>query len=95
MKIFLISGSHPRHLHIHKEIINLGYETKALVMSREEMLPVIPKDLPSIDVKNTFAYLRSSDKSIFVIVIIEGELIFTYMPFFKKCSLSKIFNCCS
>ena len=53
MKIFLISGSHPRHLYIHKEIINLGYETRALVMSREEMLPVIPKDLPSIDVKKT------------------------------------------
>ena len=59
MKIFLISGSHPRHLHIHKEIINLGYETRALVMSREEMLPVIPKDLPSIDVKNMEYHFNS------------------------------------
>lgn len=59
MKIFLISGSHPRHLHVHKEIINLGYETKALVMNREEMLPSIPKGLPRIDVKNMKYHFNS------------------------------------
>ena len=59
MKIFLISGSHPRHLHIHKEIINLGYETRALVMSREEMLPSISSDLPRIDIKNMEYHFNS------------------------------------
>tara|TARA_B100000686_G_C16684945_1_gene914169 strand:- start:287 stop:1093 length:807 start_codon:yes stop_codon:yes gene_type:complete len=59
MKIFLISGSHPRHLYVHKEIINLGHETRALVMSREEMLPLIPKDLPKIDIKNMEFHFNS------------------------------------
>ena len=45
MKILLISGSHSRHLFVHKKIIDLGFKTKAIVMNRENIIPSIPKDI--------------------------------------------------
>ena len=59
MKVFLISGSHPRHLYVHKQLINLGYDSKALIMTREEMMPVIPKNLPKNDKKNMEFHFKS------------------------------------
>ena len=39
MKILLISGSHPRHFYVHKKVIDMNFECKAVVMKREELIP--------------------------------------------------------
>mgnify|MGYP003952536179 CR=1 FL=1 len=42
MKILILSGSHPRHLYIHKEILNSGHDCAAIIMHRENLLPIAP-----------------------------------------------------
>ena len=51
MKLLLFSGSHPRHLFVHKSIIDLGFDYHAIVMEREELLPTPPRDIHESDIK--------------------------------------------
>ena len=49
MKILIISGSHSRHLYVHKKVMECGAECAALVMERESVIPVCPSDVCSQD----------------------------------------------
>jgi hypothetical protein len=42
MKIIILSGSHPRHLYVHRALLELGIECAVVVMQRESLLPTVP-----------------------------------------------------
>lgn len=52
MKIILFSGSHPRHLFIHRAIIDSGMDYRVVVMHREELIPAPPAGLDPRDRDN-------------------------------------------
>ena len=52
MKILIFSGSHSRHLYIHKAIIDAGYDYHAIVMRRESVIPKPPEDITQLDRDN-------------------------------------------
>ncbi len=55
MKILLFSGSHPRHLYVHQKIIDHGYDCRAIIMEREDLIPEINENdstLNEIDINN-------------------------------------------
>ena len=45
MKLLLFSGTHSRHLYIHKSLIDCGYNCSIVLMQREELIPEPPVDL--------------------------------------------------
>ena len=45
MRLILFSGSHPRHLFVNRELLKHFDETLIIVMEREELLPLPPKNL--------------------------------------------------
>ena len=51
MKILIISGSHPRHLYVHKAILETEHECAAIIMERENLLPVAPDGISKEDKK--------------------------------------------
>ncbi len=55
MKVLLFAGTHPRHLFFHKAIVNSGVDYFAIVMERENLIPITPKNILETDKKN---YLR-------------------------------------
>ena len=58
MKILIISGSHPRHLFIHKTVLESGATCAAVVMEREELLPTPPVEICERDRKNFIRHFR-------------------------------------
>ena len=52
MKILIISGSHPRHLFIHQALLESGNKCAAVIMEREELLPIPPKNINKRDHDN-------------------------------------------
>lgn len=52
MKILIFSGSHSRHLYIHKAIIDAGYDYHAIVMRRESIIPKPPEGITQLDRDN-------------------------------------------
>ena len=51
-KALLFSGSHSRHLYIHKSIIEIFEDYKIIIMEREEVTPAIPENIEEIDKEN-------------------------------------------
>ena len=51
-KGILISGSHSRHLHVHRSLLDLFNEVIVIVMKRESVPPQIPSNIPLIDQEN-------------------------------------------
>jgi hypothetical protein len=49
MRILILSGSHPRHLYIHRALIDLGEECAAIIMQRETLLPISPPGTSNSD----------------------------------------------
>ncbi len=52
MKILLFSGSHSRHLFVHKAITSLDIDYQAIVMKRESLIPEVPNKLAEKDIHN-------------------------------------------
>ena len=55
MKILLFSGTHSRHLFLHKKIINSGNECRSIIMEREKIIPKLNNEstkVQSIDRDN-------------------------------------------
>lgn len=52
MKILIFSGTHPRHLFIHRAVVDSGADFMAIVMQREELLPKPPGGIPYRDQEN-------------------------------------------
>mgnify|MGYP001377896937 FL=1 len=52
MKILLISGTHSRHLYLHKKIIDLGLECKAIIMQRESVMQSVNTDSDELENKD-------------------------------------------
>jgi methionyl-tRNA formyltransferase len=52
MKILLFSGSHPRHLFVHKALVENFDIAGVVLMRREEMLPEVPAGTSAHDAKN-------------------------------------------
>lgn len=52
-KAVIFSGSHPRHLYVHKEVINIFDDIRVYVMQRQNLIPDFPKDILDRD-KNNF-----------------------------------------
>ena len=52
MKILLISGSHPRHFYIHRKILKMNFNCKAIIMKRENLIPNFKKLKSVSDKKN-------------------------------------------
>lgn len=49
MKILLLTGNHPRHLHISQIIKNSKHDCFSIIEKREEFLPIPDKNLNSLD----------------------------------------------
>ena len=49
MKILIMIGDHPRHLHLYKTIKSNAFDCSAIIMRREKHLPIIPKKINYID----------------------------------------------
>lgn len=45
MKVIMIAGSHPRHLHVVKQVAATGHLAGVVFMKREELVGDIPKDI--------------------------------------------------
>jgi hypothetical protein len=58
MRILILSGSHPRHLFVHKAILDAGATCAAIVMRREGLLPVAPEGIPAVDAINFERHFR-------------------------------------
>lgn len=58
MRILILSGSHPRHLFVHKAILDSGATCAAIVMKRESLLPVAPEGIPDVDARNFERHFR-------------------------------------
>jgi methionyl-tRNA formyltransferase len=52
MRVIIVSGTHPRHLSIHRKIIERFDVVGAIVMEREELLPTPPSDSAELDQRN-------------------------------------------
>ena len=52
MKVIIFTGTHPRHLFVHKAIVDLGVDYFAVIMKRENLLPTAPKNLLKQDTRN-------------------------------------------
>jgi len=58
VKVLLFSGTHARHMFIHRALIALGIDYFAIVMDREDVLPRAPEGLPKIDTENFDRHFR-------------------------------------
>jgi methionyl-tRNA formyltransferase len=58
MKVVIFSGSHPRHLFVHQEVVASGADCLAIVMQREEVLPKPPDGIPQRDRTNFIRHFR-------------------------------------
>lgn len=84
MRVILFSGTHPRHLYIHEEIIRLGVECAVVVMQREQLIPEPPKNIPEKDKRNFIRHFierQTIEKEVY------GELVpddlFSHIPIYK------------
>jgi methionyl-tRNA formyltransferase len=51
MNLLLLLGSHPRHLYLYK-LLKKKFNIRAIIMQRENNMPIIKKKLKKIDLKN-------------------------------------------
>lgn len=58
MKVLILSGSHPRHLFVHQAILDSGARCAAIVMKRENLLPVPPEGIPAVDRRHFERHFR-------------------------------------
>lgn len=58
-KALLFSGSHPRHLFVHRELLNIFDEYFIIVMERENLLPETPKNTSELDKKNFIKHFKN------------------------------------
>ena len=61
MKILIFSGSHSRHLYVHKSIVDKGYDYHAIVMRREDVIPKPPNGIMQLDEENFIRHFRDRD----------------------------------
>tara|TARA_Y100000992_G_C21155691_1_gene438493 strand:+ start:54 stop:863 length:810 start_codon:yes stop_codon:yes gene_type:complete len=52
MRLIIFSGSHSRHLYVHKKIVKLGFDYLAIVMQRENLIPESPENIEKKDRDN-------------------------------------------
>lgn len=71
MKILLISGSHPRHLYVHKKILEFYKDCSAIIMERESVLPEPPSNVTNRDRK---LFVRHFDDRHKIEASVYGEL---------------------
>ena len=81
MKVLLFSGTHPRHLFVHRAVLQ-GFEVCGVVcMRREEMVPEPPAGISDHDAKNFqrhFADRLAAEQKYFG--EISAEKIFSQVP---------------
>lgn len=51
MRILILSGSHPRHLFVHKALLECGIDCSAVIMERESLIPSLPHGVNSRDAR--------------------------------------------
>lgn len=58
MKILILSGTHPRHLFVHQQVLAGATACAAIVMQRESTMPEPPGGLPARDRENFVLHFR-------------------------------------
>jgi len=61
-KAIIFSGTHSRHLWLHKEVIECFDNVLAIVMKREEVVPLPPQGLEEIDKNNFIRHFKEREK---------------------------------
>jgi hypothetical protein len=61
-KVLLFSGSHARHLFVHKAILESGFDCAVVLMEREDVIPDPPTGIKKTDQDNFVRHFR--DRSI-------------------------------
>lgn len=57
-RALIVSGTHPRHLYVHRGILSLFDDLLIVVMEREDIIPITPNGLNSIDSRNYVRHYR-------------------------------------
>lgn len=52
MKVLIFAGTHPRHLFFHKAVVDSGVNYFAVIMKREDLIPIVPKNILEQDARN-------------------------------------------
>ena len=52
MKVLIFAGTHPRHLFFHKAVVDTGVDYFAVIMKREDLIPIVPKNILEQDARN-------------------------------------------
>ncbi len=63
MRVLFLTGSHPRHLHIAKEMHNAGFLQGLLIEKRESFIPEPASDLPKIDKDNYILHFKKREQA--------------------------------
>lgn len=63
MKVVLLTGSHPRHLHVVNQLVSTGYVVGHVIEQREEFLPQPPSGLEEQDRINFVRHFQDRDAS--------------------------------
>ncbi|MCR8660535.1 formyltransferase family protein [Paenibacillus endoradicis] len=63
MKVVLLTGSHPRHLHVVNQLVNTGYVVGHVIEQREEFVPQPPSGLEEQDRLNFIRHFADRDYS--------------------------------
>lgn len=63
MKVILLTGSHPRHLHVVNEIVSLGCIVGHVIEQREAFIPQPPSGLEEQDRLNFIRHFADRDRS--------------------------------
>lgn len=62
LKVLLISGPHPRHIHYANTIIDSGKVVGVIVQEREEFVPTPPEGIAAVDRENFIRHFENRKK---------------------------------
>ena len=63
MKVLIFSGSHTRHLYVNKIFKDLDIDHFAIVMEREDLIPLPPKNIIENDKINFIRHFSDREKA--------------------------------